>query len=69
MRAPHKNMWELKPEYRHYKEEENSQKTRIGLSFHDYISGIQGKKIMQEYHIGFKSAKTVMTLGPCADFL
>ncbi|XP_077866451.1 general transcription factor IIF subunit 2-like [Saccoglossus kowalevskii] len=21
MRAPHKNMWELKPEYRHYKPE------------------------------------------------
>ena len=24
MKAPHRNMWELKPEYRHYKEEESA---------------------------------------------
>ena len=23
LKNPHRNMWELKPEYRHYKEEEN----------------------------------------------
>ncbi len=23
VKSPHRNMWELKPEYRHYKKEEN----------------------------------------------
>ena len=25
VKAPHKNMWELKPEYRHYKKEEKEE--------------------------------------------
>lgn len=25
LKNPHRNMWELKPEYRHYKEEEKSE--------------------------------------------
>jgi len=27
LKNPHRNMWELKPEYRHYKEEEKSAET------------------------------------------
>ncbi|KAG5336438.1 T2FB factor, partial [Acromyrmex charruanus] len=30
LKNPHRNMWELKPEYRHYKEEEKSVETKKG---------------------------------------
>ena len=29
MRAPHKNMWELKPEFRHYKDKEGEASTSV----------------------------------------
>ena len=37
LKNPHKNMWELKPEYRHYKEEKPATKTEDANSDSDWF--------------------------------